>query len=144
MCLLLWYYIGVRKSKAKVPRNDRAHGWGRAAEATAANGAGEAGSNQSPRMIERAEGMSIYVFIPQEIIEDGDDIVAEAHEVDGVNGGKLHKELHELATEAASYYMEPMTCYRLERVSDSLTNVLSGEEQAAAYFEMMMDCRRDR
>ena len=33
--------------------------------------------------------MAIYVFIPQEIIEDGDDIVAEAHEVDGVNGGKV-------------------------------------------------------
>ena len=67
--------------------------------------------------------MGAYIFLTQENLENGDDISGEILEYSHINSVYLHNYLMDAAKDWADWHNEPVTCFRLEPVSLSLTNV---------------------
>ena len=67
--------------------------------------------------------MGAYIFLPQENLENGDDISGEILEYSHINSVYLHNYLMDAAKDWADWHNDPVTCFKLEPVSLSLTNV---------------------
>ena len=67
--------------------------------------------------------MGTYIFLPQENLENGDEISGEILEYSHINSLHLHKYLMDAAKDWADWHNDFATCFKLEPVSPSLTNV---------------------
>ena len=67
--------------------------------------------------------MGAYIFLPQDSLENGDEISGEILEYSNINSVNLHKCLMDEAKDWANWNNDFATCFKLEPVSPSLTNV---------------------